>query len=111
MQQAARKLHALGFATLPIKPGTKEPATAHGVKDATRDDAVTDAFYESRPNFGIGISGDGFVIFDFDVKDGIDGRDQLLDWDLPDTLCQTTPSGGYHMIYRTTDEVRPSVNY
>ncbi|MBR2681256.1 MAG: bifunctional DNA primase/polymerase [Exiguobacterium sp.] len=110
MQQAARKLHALGFATLPIKPGTKEPATAHGVKDATRDDAVTDAFYERNPNHGIGISGDGFVIFDFDVKDGVDGRDQLTGWKLPDTLCQTTPSGGYHMIYRTTDEIRPSVN-
>ena len=110
MQMAARKLHALGFATLPIKPGTKEPATAHGVNDAPRDDAVTDAFYEKRPNFGIGVSGDGFVIFDFDVHDGIDGRDQLLEWDLPDTLCQTTPSGGYHMIYRCDEEIRPSVN-
>jgi putative DNA primase/helicase len=110
MQQAARKLHALGFATLPIKPGTKEPATAHGVKDATHDDAITDAFYERNPNHGIGISGDGFVIFDFDVKDGVDGRDQLAGWKLPDTLCQTTPSGGYHMIYRTADEIRPSVN-
>lgn len=110
MQNAARKLHALGFKTLPIKPGSKEPATAHGVKDATDDDAVTDAYYATRPNHGIGISGDGFVIFDFDVKDGIDGRDQLLGWNLPDTLCQTTPSGGYHMIYRTDEEIRPSVN-
>ena len=110
MQAAARKLHALGFKTLPIKPGTKEPATAHGVKDATDDDAATDAYYATRPNHGIGVAGDGFVIFDFDVKDGIDGRDQLLGWNLPDTLCQTTPSGGYHMIYRTDEEIRPSVN-
>ena len=110
MQQAARKLHAMGFKTLPIKPGTKEPATAHGVKDATDDDIASDLFYEQHPNYGIGISGDGFVIFDFDVKDGLDGRDQLAGWDLPDTLCQTTPSGGYHMIYRTSEEVRPSVN-
>lgn len=110
MQQAARRLHAMGFKTLPIKPGTKEPATAHGVKDATDDDIASDLFYEQHPNYGIGISGDGFVIFDFDVKDGVDGRDQLQGWDLPDTLCQTTPSGGYHMIYRTTEEIRPSVN-
>lgn len=110
MQQAARHLHALGFATLPIKPGTKEPATAHGVKDATRDDATTDAFYATHPNHGIGVSGDGFVIFDFDVKEGVDGRDQLMGWKLPDTLAQTTPSGGYHLFYRTTEEVRPSVN-
>ena len=100
----------MGFRTLPIKPGSKEPATAHGVKDATDDDASTDAYYATHPNHGIGIAGDGFVIFDFDVKDGIDGRDQLLGWNLPDTLCQTTPSGGYHMIYRTDEEIRPSVN-
>ena len=100
----------MGFRTLPIKPGSKEPATAHGVKDATDDDVATDAYYATHPKHGIGIAGDGFVIFDFDVKDGIDGRDQLLGWNLPDTLCQTTPSGGYHMIYRTDDEIRPSVN-
>lgn len=110
MQKAARRLHGLGFKTLPIKPGTKEPSTKHGVKDATDDNAATDAYYAMHPDYGIGVSGDGFVIFDFDVKDGIDGRDQLLGWDLPDTLCQTTPSGGYHMIYRCGDEVRPSVN-
>lgn len=110
MQTAARKLHAMGFRTLPIKPGSKEPATAHGVKDATDDDVATDAYYATHPKHGIGIAGDGFVIFDFDVKDDIDGRDQLLGWNLPDTLCQTTPSGGYHMIYRTDEEIRPSVN-
>ena len=110
MQTAARKLHSMGFKTLPIKPGTKEPATAHGVKDATDDNVTTDAYYAMHPNHGIGVSGDGFVIFDFDVKDGIDGRDELIGWNLPDTLCQTTPSGGYHMIYRTDEEIRPSVN-
>ena len=67
-------------------------------------------YYSMNPNHGIGVSGDGFVIFDFDVKDGIDGRDAMLDFDLPETLCQTTPSGGYHMIYRTNEEIRPSVN-
>ena len=110
MQVAARRLHAMGFKTLPIRPGTKEPATSHGVKDATADDAATDAWYAAHPDHGIGVSGDGFVIFDFDVKDGVDGRDQLLGWKLPDTLCQTTPSGGYHMIYKCADEIRPSVN-
>lgn len=100
----------MGFKTLPIKPGTKEPACAHGVKDATADDAATDAWYEAHPDHGIGISGEGFVIFDFDVKDGLDGRDALVGWNLPDTLCQTTPSGGYHMIYRCAESVHPSVN-
>ena len=110
MQTAARKLHALGLKTIPIKPGTKIPATKNGVKDATLDNAATDAFYATHSGYGIAVSGDGFVIFDFDVKDGIDGRDELLDFDLPDTLTQTTPSGGLHMIYRTSEEIRPSVN-
>ena len=110
MQEAARRLHEMGFKTLPIKPGTKKPANAHGVKEATADDAVTDAWYERHPDHGIGVSGEGFIIFDFDVHEGIDGREQMLGWKLPDTLCQTTPSGGYHMIYRAHEEVRPSVN-
>ena len=110
MQDAARRLHALGFKTLPIKPGTKTPSTAHGVKDATDENAQTDAFYAMHPDHGIAVSGEGFVIFDFDVKEGLDGRDQLTGWDLPDTLCQTTPSGGYHMIYRCSQDVHPSVN-
>ena len=38
MQQAARALHRCGFKTLPIKPNSKEPACAHGVKDATLDE-------------------------------------------------------------------------
>ena len=110
MQTAARKLHSLGFKTLPIKPGTKVPSTKHGVKDATDDNVTTDAYYAQHPDHGIAVSGEGFVIFDFDVKEGVDGRDQLLGWDLPETLCQTTPSGGYHMIYKTSQEVHPSVN-
>ena len=110
MQAAARQLHALGFKTLPIKPGSKEPATRHGVKDATRDDSSTDKYYADHPGHGIGISGEGFVIFDFDVHEGIDGRDAMLGWNLPDTLAQTTPSGGYHLIYRCSQDVHPSVN-
>lgn len=110
MQTAARELHALGFKTIPIKPGTKIPATKHGVNDATADNAATDAWYAIHPDHGIGVSGEGFVIFDFDVKDGVDGRDELLGWDLPDTLAQTTPSGGYHLFYKTDEDVKPSVN-
>lgn len=110
MQEAARTLHALGLSTIPIKPKSKEPSCQHGAKDATLDDASTDAWYAAHPNDGIGIVGDGLCIFDFDVKEGVDGRDALIGWDLPDTLCQTTPSGGYHMIYRADREVRPSVN-
>lgn len=110
MQTAARKLHALGFKTLPIKPGTKVPALGQGVTHATGSDLDTDSWYNEHPDHGIAVSGEGFVIFDFDVKPGVDGRDVLTDWDLPETLSQTTPSGGLHMFYRTDVDVKPSVN-
>lgn len=110
MKAAARRLHALGFKTLPIRRGTKEPSCPHGVKDATDSDEATDAWYDAHPTDCIAVSGEGFVIFDFDVHEGVDGRDQLTGWKLPDTLAQTTPSGGYHMFYRTKEDVRPSVN-
>ena len=115
MQEAARGLHACGFKTLPIRTGSKEPATSHGVKDATLDDAATDAHFASHGNQGLGVSGEGFVIFDFDCHGEVDGRETLLEWErengeLPETLAQTTPSGGYHLIYRSDREVRPSVN-
>ncbi|MBQ9147785.1 MAG: bifunctional DNA primase/polymerase [Rikenellaceae bacterium] len=112
---AAHTLHDCGFATLPIKAGSKEPATAHGVHDASCSNQESDAFYDANPDCGIGISGEGFVIFDFDCHGETDGRETLLDWErdngqLPETLAQTTPSGGYHLIYRATKEIRPSVN-
>ena len=115
LQNAARALHACGFATLPIRPGSKEPACAHGVKDATRDDAATDAYYGTRDGHGIGVSGEGFVIFDLDCHGDVDGRETMMEWErehgpLPDTLVQTTPSGGEHYVYRCDEQVRPSVN-
>lgn len=115
MQEAARKLHSIGFKTLPIRPNSKEPAFEkgvfeHGAKDATIDDGITDEYYGKHPDHGIGVSGDGFIIFDFDVHDGVDGRDAMLGWDLPDTLAQTTPSGGYHLFYRADEDFAPSVN-
>ena len=115
MQECARYLHACGFKTLPIKPGTKEPACAHGVKDATISDADTDTYYQARGSHGVGVSGEGFIIFDLDVHGEVDGREAMIEWErengeLPETLMQTTPSGGEHYIYRSDHEVRPSVN-
>ena len=114
MLDAACTLAACGFKVLPIRAGTKEPACPHGVKDATIDDAQLARWFSSTSH-AIGVSGEGFVIFDFDRHGGVDGMDALHEWErehgeLPATLAQTTPSGGYHMVYRCAEEVRPSVN-
>ena len=114
MLEAAVQLAACGFDVLPIKSGSKAPACEHGVKDATKDAAQLERWFLSTSNT-TGVSGEGFVIFDFDCHGAADGRDALRDWEaehgeLPETLAQTTPSGGYHLVYRCAEEVRPSVN-
>lgn len=114
MLDAANSLSACGFKVLPIKAGTKEPACPHGVKDATTDAAQLARWFSSTSN-AVGVSGEGFVIFDLDCHGDANGYDTLREWelehgDLPETLLQETPSGGYHLVYRCGDEVRPSVN-
>lgn len=115
MLRAAQELVAAGFKVLPIRKGTKVPACAHGVNDASSDDEQVERWFAPPSTFSIGAAGAGFAILDFDCHDGVDGRDALHEWErehgeLPETLAQTTPSGGYHMVYRCADEVRPSVN-
>lgn len=114
MLDAAVALTECGFKVLPIKSGSKIPACQHGVNDATKDPAQLSTWFERTSNT-TGVSGEGFIIFDFDCHGEVDGRETLLEWEnehgaLPATLAQTTPSGGYHLIFRSPDEIRPSVN-
>lgn len=114
MLDAAVALTKCGFNVLPIKSGSKIPACKHGVNDATKDVAQLSTWFDHSSNT-TGVSGEGFIIFDFDCHGEVDGRETLLEWEnehgsLPTTLAQTTPSGGYHLIFRSQDEVRPSVN-
>ena len=114
MLKAAEQLAACGFNVLPIKSGSKIPACKHGVNDATKDPAQLSTWFERTSNT-TGVSGEGFIIFDFDCHGEVDGRETLAEWErehgqLPETLAQTTPSGGLHMVYRSAEEVRPSVN-
>ena len=48
----------------PLKPGLKTPACAHGVDDATRDEAQIRTWWKKMPNANIGVAGG--VIVDID---------------------------------------------
>ena len=108
----ALKLARLGFGIFPLKPGSKEPANAHGFKDATTDELAIRAMFESMPDMNYGVSRGGeFIVADIDVKNGgkgdvalaeLQGKEDVADW-ITDgaTFTVKTPSGGWHYYMKT----------
>lgn len=118
--RAALDYVSMGLAVVPLRPRSKEPATAHGLRDWTDDPDSVREVWGAHPDLNVGIvcgapSG-GLVAIDLDChEDGPDGMASLREWelahgDLPETCTAVTGSGGLHMLYRADGEVRPSAN-
>ena len=116
----AKQYAAAGLAVLPLKQD-KSPYTAHGVKDASVDEAVIENWWKKWPSANIGIatgmaSGGVFVI-DQDEKNGEHGKAVFEDWleknDLKpgDTWSGRTASGGRHTFFRASVPVRNRVGW
>lgn len=120
--RAARDYIERGWAVIPLAPGKKEPVTKRGLNDWTDNPEQADVWwgqgsYDGRgnPEYNVGIvcgqvSG-GLVVIDVDEG----GMEALRDWqvahgELPETVAAITGSGGRHLLYRASREVRPSVN-
>lgn len=119
MKEWAIYYASLGLAVIPLKPPRipgqkkpgKEPLTAHGVKDATTDQAVIRQWWNSCPDANIGIAtgsrSGGLVVIDLDIDEdrGLNGYEVLREWqkehgELPETWQSITGRGGYHLFYR-----------
>ena len=112
--------NALGYAfegwpVFPCQQGDKRPATTHGVKDATTNTDQIDLWWDRNPSYNIGIATgqpSGLLVIDIDMHgqhNGISawweitaGKD-LEQWA---TYWVTTPSGGWHLYYATTSDVK-----
>lgn len=99
---------SLGWRVFPLKPRSKEPATAHGFKDATNDAEQVRRWWTSNPDYNIGIAtGSGLCVIDVDDKPDkhpVLGSDMLRDWEtehsnLEETVCCKTGTGGMHYYY------------
>jgi hypothetical protein len=112
--RAALDYARIGWHIFPLLPGRKEPATAHGVKDATIDLFQISRWWSSNPKYNIGLacgakSGVYVIDVDLDVEKGIDGyatyeaKFKKANGELPDTIRQNTPRGGFHAFFRTND--------
>lgn len=72
---AALRYAAWGWAVLPIQPGSKLPASAHGVKDASTDPAQIRAWFEGRDDLNLAVAAgraSNLICFDIDPRNGGD---------------------------------------
>lgn len=108
-----------GWAVFPLRPRAKEPATAHGFKDATTDAAAVEAYWAAHPDANVGVAcgaaSGGLAVIDLDVHDGADGRASLREWEdenfpLPPTVEAVTGSGGAHLLFQADGECRNASN-
>jgi hypothetical protein len=117
--QAAEHYVARGFRVLPLKPGSKEPATNHGVHDATDNMYVLSEYARKVPdaNIAVGCGPDsgmtGLVVIDIDKHHGgVESFRALVrkHGALPGCPMSRTPQGGFHMYFRHAPQVGNSQN-
>lgn len=110
----------IGWTVLPLKPGVKYPSKDFRSISISEKERVKAAW--GMPNCGVGLwpAPSGLLVLDVDVKNNSTG---LLDLQaledkhggLPDTLRAQTPSGGLHIIFKTSqvfgnEKLRPGID-
>jgi hypothetical protein len=93
MCEAALDLAENGYHVFPCHPKRKDPATANGFKDATRDEAKILHFWDKTPaaNIGVACGASGIVVVDVDPKYGADPSVVVPDLHLE--YCHHTRTG------------------
>jgi hypothetical protein len=107
---AALRLADAGCHVFPCRTDAKQPATEHGLLDATRDGDHIRAWWTRQPNANIGVATEpsGLAVVDLDPPDGIVTWQRLLTEhrDTERTITARTPRGGFHLWY-AADPDRP----
>jgi len=95
-----------GFKIFPIISGAKIPITKNGFKDATETQLGVKEYWGKWPDANIGLSTQGLVVIDFDVKNnGLQSKSQLIAryGEFPLTRVHKTGGGGEHWLYRAPE--------
>ncbi|MEO8697090.1 MAG: bifunctional DNA primase/polymerase [Acidimicrobiales bacterium] len=110
MLSAALAYARRGWAVFPLVPGGKEPATAHGFKDATTDPETIRGWWSTNPAYNIGAACGASKLFVVDVDTHTDPYEGHEQWfklrsgrDDIETREHATPSGGAHVIFNMPD--------
>ena len=111
---AALAYASRGWPVFPCKPGSKQPATPHGFKDATTDPGQIRAWWQRQPhaNLAVATGQPGPDVLDVDqhgpAGNGFAALNQVIRAGLLDgaTAIVATPSGGLHAYF--TGSTQPS---
>ena len=94
-----------GWFVFPCKPRSKEPFTAHGFKDASRDPDQIAAWWQQWPQANVAVATGkerGLVVVDVDPRHRGNISLELLESEhgpLPETLESLTGGGGRHLFF------------
>lgn len=118
--QQALALAERGFHVFPLEPNGKLPVIKDYPNRATRDPELINRWFMGLDrNIGISTSKFGddqaLVVVDVDNKGDKKGDEQLLSleldgFELPQSLEQSTPTGGRHIVYVTDHALKQGVN-
>src|SRR4051812_38037711 len=95
-----------GWQVFPVKAGTKVPHIKEWQNAATSNHDQIRAWWGRWPDANIGGKcGDQWLVVDVDVKEGKQGAEayealQIDHAPFPPTRRHSTPSGGWHLVYR-----------
>ncbi len=98
---AALYYRSLGWSVIPIKPKDKKPAIKWEQYQTERaSEEQIRAWWKKWPRANVGIvtgAISGIIVLD---EDGPEGRQSLIDKELPPTTCAVTGSGGNHYVFK-----------
>jgi hypothetical protein len=101
---AALRYAGQGWPVFPCRPRRKEPATRHGLQDATTDTGLISGWWGQWPDANVAIRTgveSGLVVLDVDGEDGAESLRALAreHGELPRTATVRTPRGGLHFYF------------
>jgi hypothetical protein len=89
----------------------KSPRTPHGFQDATTETGQITGWWRKFPNALIGLDcgRSGLLVVDIDNKHGKNGFPEWARLSIDDigAIKQNTPSGGLHLIFKNSTEIKP----
>ena len=97
---AALEYAGIGYPVLPIKPREKRPLTAHGLHDATTNEAVLREWWGRWPNANLAIRCDRLAVIDIDPGASWPPEDLRQEIKAAKPALQRTPRGGWHILFR-----------